>query len=97
MTRIATAGSGTVVLTIAGSDPARHNPDIASPTVYRLSSNRSFHVVVGRGEVDAAVTDALVPNGCEYVRVNVGEQISVIKAVGETDGQVWLTRQREEG
>ena len=97
MARIATAGPDTTVLSIAASVAATHDPTLTSPALYRVASNRVFHVLVTREGTSATVNDMIVPNGCEYVRVNAGEQISVIQAAGETDGSVWLTPQREEG
>lgn len=97
MARIATAGPNTTVLTIAASTAATHDPALTSPALYRIASTRVFHVLVTRAGTAATVADMIVPNGCEFVRVNAGESISVIQATGETDGSVWLTPQREDG
>jgi hypothetical protein len=97
MARIATAGPNTTVLTIAASAAATHDPGLTDPAIYRVASTRVFHVLVTRAGTAADVNDMIVPNGCEFIRVNAGEQISVIQATGEADGSVWLTPQREEG
>lgn len=96
MARVTTAGPNTTVLTIAASTAATHDPALTEPALYRVASNRVFHVVVTRAGTAATVSDMIVPNGVESIRVNTGEQISVIQATGEADGSVWLTPQREE-
>jgi hypothetical protein len=70
------------------------DPSNASPTIVRIGCNRAFHVLVSRAGTVATQTNAmLVMSGCEYVRVNVGETVSVIAATGETAGVLTFTDQ----
>lgn len=69
-----------------------YDPQPTSPGLFRFVSDRASHILVSRAGTDATVADAYVPAGCiEFVRINPGESLSVIKATGETDGNVWFT------
>lgn len=60
--------------------------------MYRVASNRAIHIKVGG---NATASDYYLPVGCEaVVSVGTGEAVSVIRSVGETDGQAWVTEVR---
>lgn len=97
MSHTVTAGPTTQSALTAGAAVA-YDPANSSPTVIRVGSNRAFHVLVSRaGTVATATNSMIVMSGCEFVRVNVGETVSVIAATSETEGVVTFTPQREEG
>jgi len=94
MARNAIAGPTTQSALDAGITAVAFDPANASPTLVRIGCNRAFHVLVSRAATAATQTNAmLVMSGCEYVRVNVGESVSVIAATGETAGIVTFTDQ----
>jgi hypothetical protein len=58
---------------------------------YRFISNRNAHVSLG--ESAATVTDMFIPNQHEtFFSLAENEKINFIRATGETDGLVWITR-----
>lgn len=82
-----------LALSAVSFDPAN-----TAPVVVLITSNRAFHPLVTRAGTAATVANApFIADGHAYVRVNVGETLSVIKATGEIDGDVWFTVQRDEG
>lgn len=96
MSRIlTTVNTTTAALTSAA---VSYDPQPENPGVYRVISNRAHHLLVTRDGTNATVSDLYVPADCaEFVRINPGEQLSVIRAAGETDGDIWFTPQRGDG
>ena len=93
--RTAHAGPTTQSVLDAAATAVAFDPANAAPTVVRIGCNRAFNVLVSRaGTVVTQTNGMLVMSGCEYVRVNVGESISVISITGETAGVVTFTDQK---
>ena len=68
--------------------------DTGKTQLFRIVSDRNFHIRIDNGIAPSTVGDLFVPAGCvEIFRVDTGETISVIRAAGETDGTVWATKQ----
>ena len=65
-----------------------------STKFFRVVSDRRFHIRIDNTGQSASNSDLFVPAEClECFRVEVGEDISVIKADGETDGNIWIVEQ----
>ena len=76
---------------------ADFSPTNEKPIVFRVISNRAFHILTGRVGTVTAVNGMFIPaNHPEIIRVNVGEKISHIRDAGETDGEIWFTEQSEQ-
>jgi len=96
MTDVVNAGITTVTALDAAVTAVSFDPANAAPAVVRVGCNRAFHVIVSIGATVATQTNAMiVMSGCEFLRVNPGETISVIAATGETAGIVTFTMQGE--
>lgn len=93
--RNAHAGPTTNSVLDAATTAVAFDPANTSPTVVRIGCNRAFYVLVSSTFTAANQTNGmLVMTGCEYVRVNVGETVSVISITGETAGVVTFTDQK---
>jgi len=63
---------------------------ISNSVCLRLMSDRNFHYKINGA---ATVSDVPVPAWMpEYVMINSGDTVHFIKATGETDGDMWITR-----
>lgn len=71
-------------------------PAVENPTIFRVISDRSVHILVTKdAAVDIVTTDDMyVPAMCaEFIRVNPLERIEIVKYTGELDGTVWFSKQ----
>ena len=94
--RVITTTPTTTVALLATA--VSYDPGNTSPIIVLITCNRAFHPLVTRAGTVATVSNApFIADGHAYVRVNPGETISVIRAAGETDGNIWFTDQRDEG
>lgn len=70
---------------------------LASPNTtqyFRITGDRRFHILIDKTGANATTDDLFVPAECvNTFRVDIGEGISIIRADGETDGNVWVTPQ----
>lgn len=81
----------TVVL---NATAATVSPAVVSPSRYRIVSDRRFHILIDRTGNPATTNEWFEPAECPAIfAVNPGDTISVIKADGETDGTVWISKQ----
>lgn len=73
-----------------------YDPSNTKPVVVFVGSNRAFHALVSRaGTVATASNSMLTMDGGAFIRINVGETLSVIATTGETAGIVTFTLQGE--
>lgn len=61
---------------------------------YRIVADRRFHVKIDSTGEDATTSDFFIPAECvENFQVSPGQDISFLKAAGETDGTLWICEQ----